>query len=275
MKKNLLIIFWIIVIFTSFYFIYKNWNKKDEVKMNIIEQSTIQDGELVVNSSYETKVLNPSNAYVKFEVKYPSFKNASPDFNSQIETLIKTQMDDHVKISEENWQARYDTQGEGENIPRVPVKDEDKFSFFSDFVIVQSNPIYISFVLKYGGFSGGAHGYENIISFNYDVKNQKVITLKDLFVNNSQYLNTLSLKSREYLNKQFATVSEEDKKNSTPEAIKEYIDNIISTIEEGTMPIEENFSIFTFTGDKIKIYFSQYQVGPYSMGMPEVEIDRK
>lgn len=275
MKKNLLIIFWVIVILISFYFIYKNWNQKEEVKIDIIEQSTTQTGEFIVSNSYDIKVLNPSNTYVKFEVKYPSFKDASLDFNSQIETLVKTQMDDHVKISEENWQARYDTQGEGENIPRVPIKDEDKFSFFSDFTIIQSNPTYISFVLKYGGFSGGAHGYENVVSFNYDVKNQKMVMLQDLFLNDSNYLVSISNASRELLIKQFAVVTEEDKKNFDPEALKEYVDNIVTMINSGTDPIKENFTIFTFTPDKVKIYFSQYQVGPYAIGMPEVEVDRK
>jgi len=47
-------------------------------------------------------------------------------------------------------------------------------------------------------------------------------------------------------------------------------------INSGTEPKEENFSVFTFTRDrKVKIYFAQYQVGPYAIGMPEVEVDRK
>jgi hypothetical protein len=274
MKKNLKIIFLIIIILGSSYFIYKNWNNKEKVVIDNIQQLPIQNEGLIVASSYETKVLNPSNAYVKFDVKYPSFKNVSPDFNSQIETLIKTSMDDHIKASKEYWQSRIDTQMKGENIPKIPTKN-DKLSFFSDFTVVQSNSNYISFVLKYGGFSGGAHGYENYVSFNYDLKNKKVVELKDLFANDSNYLTTISTKSRVYLKKQFATVSKEDKDNSSPEAIKEYVDNIVGMIESGTEPTVENFSVFTFTGDKVKIYFAQYQVGPYVIGMPEIEIDRK
>ena len=50
---------------------------------------------------------------------------------------------------------------------------------------------------------------------------------------------------------------------------------MVSMIESGTEPKEENFSVFTFTPDKVKIYFAQYQVGPYVIGMPEVEVNRK
>jgi hypothetical protein len=269
MKKKLILIIVLLMALIVIGFIFKDPKAKENEKVDLSRD------ELVVAGSFETKVLEENNDYVKFDVKYPYFKNTNDDFNLKIEDLIKSQMKDHASVSKDNWQARYDTQTKGDNIEKIPKTDEEKFSFFSNFEIIQSNPSYISFVLKYGGFSGGAHGYENYISFNYDIKNQKLIELKDLFPNNPEYLSYLSEKSREYLKSEFATVSEEDKKNSSPEAIQEYVDNIISMIEVGTEPKEENFSIFTFTEDKVKIYFAQYQVGPYVIGMPEVEIDRK
>ena len=272
MKKNLILIIFLLVVLVVVGIIFNNSKPKEEVKVN--EEPSTQTEGLIVAGSYETKVLNPDDPYVTFDVKYPSFKNADASFNSSIEKLIKTQMDDHKKASQEYWQARIDTEMKGENIPNIPTK-EDKLSFIANFTIVQSNSSYISFIENYGGFSGGAHGYEINTSFNYDVANKKIITLKDLFPNNPNYLIYLSTTAREYLKSQFTTVNEEDKKNSDPQALKEYVDNIISTIESGTESTEENFSTFTFTGDKIKIYFAQYQVGPYSIGMPEVEIDRE
>jgi hypothetical protein len=233
----------------------------------------IPSEEVVVPGSFETKVLNPDDQYVTFDVKYPSFIKADDSFNASIENLVKTKMDEHLKASKEYWQARLDTQMKGENLPKIPNSD-DKLSFFSDFTIVQSNSNNISFILKYGGFSGGAHGYETKISFNYDVYTQKDITLDYLFPDNPEYLNTISNISREYLKNQFAIVSEEDKANSSPEALQEYVDNMVSMIEAGTEPKEENFSIFTFTPYIIKIYFADYQVGPHAIGMPEIEIDR-
>lgn len=276
MKKNATVLSLIIVILVSSFLVYKNWKLKTDVILETTKQikDVVVEG-FVVPGSFETKVLNPTNAYVIIDVKYPSFKKAGDDFNLKVENLIKSQMEDHIKISQENWQARYDTQVKGDNIPKVPSKNDDKFSFFSDFTVVQSNSTYISFVLKYGGFSGGAHGYENNVSFNYDVKNHKAIELKDLFLNDSQYLNYLSTKTRESLKKEFATVSEQEKKDSSSQAIKEYVASIISMIDVGTEPKEENFSVFTFTTYKIKIYFAQYQVGAYVIGMPEVEVDRK
>ena len=49
---------------------------------------------------------------------------------------------------------------------------------------------------------------------------------------------------------------------------------LVSMIEDGTQPKEENFSVFTFTPTTVTLYFGQYQVGPYVLGMPEVELSR-
>ena len=276
MNKKITIILFTIVILISIFFIYKKIDLKQKSNTGINPQSSVVLNEdLVLANSFETKVLNPDDPYVKFDVKYPYFKNANNEFNLKIESLIKDKMEEDSKASKDNWLSRFKTQVAGDNIPEVPTNEKDKLSFFSDFTIIQSNSTYISFILKYGGFSGGAHGYENNVSFNYDIKNKKDIELKDLFSDNPDYLIILSAKSREYLKNKFAVVTEEDKKDSDPEALKEYVDNMNSMIDSGTEPVVDNFNVFTFTPDKIKIYFEQYQVGPYVIGMPEIEIDRK
>lgn len=268
----------VIIILTALFILVKDWLFKDNINIEKVEPVIqIQKEELVVSGSFEAKTLNQNDPYVKFDIKYPYFKNADKDFNIKIEKFITDQIPDFIASSKENWQARYDTQEKGGDITKLPQKDEDKFYFFSDFNIVQSNSKYISFVLIYGGFNGGAHGYENKISFNYDVKNQKNIELKDLFINNPDYLNYLSAQSRDLLKKQdFAVLNDEDKKSfENEESIKEYEKNVTDSIDSGTEPKEENFSVFTFVENKIKIYFGQYQVGSYAIGMPEVEIDIK
>lgn len=274
MKNKLIIIILIIALVIVLIFTIKNHKGREEP---ITEKDiTVTEVEgLIVPDTYETKVLNPDDTYVKFDVKYPYFKNADKDFNLKIQTLIENQIEDDNTLGKENWQARYNTQIKGDNIPKVPKNDADKFYFSSDFTIVQSNSSYISFILKYGGFNGGAHEYENRVSFNYDVKNKKIITLKDLFPNNPDYLNYLSEQSRKSLKETFATVSDNDREQATAEEIKTIVNDIVTSIESGTEPKEENFSVFTFTKDKIKIYFAQYQVGPSTTGSPEMEIDRK
>ncbi len=229
-----------------------------------------KDESLVVENSYQTKKLSEEDPYINFDVKYPYFRNADIDFNLAIENFLKEQIENDKIIAKDNWQTRYNFQTAEDNIPEQP-NPEEKFYFYSDFSIVQSNSSYISFILNYGAFTGGAHGYEVKKSYNYDLENNRYLTLADIY-KDDDYLNKLSQISRQILKEQHAIISDEDRANSDKVAVEDYLENINNSIDSGTEPIEDNFKIFTFDEDSIKIYFAQYQVGPYVMGMPEVEI---
>ncbi len=244
----------------------KNLQFEEKPKLELKE-----DEPLIVDGSYQTKQLTIDDLYINFDVKYPYFKNANIYFNLSIENFLKEQIESDKMIAKENWQARYDLQTREDKIPEVP-QEEDKFYFYSDYTIVQSNSSFISFVLSFGAFTGGAHGYEVKKSYNYDLENNRYLTLADIYKGDESYLDKLSQTSREILKKEYATVSDEDRANSDPLAIEDYLENINSSIDSGTEPLEDNFKTFTFTPSGIKIYFAQYQVGPYVMGMPEVEI---
>lgn len=269
-KKNaifLIILFIVIVILLFFN------QKKSDVTLDKRENVPVAWQGYIIEDSYQVIEDNPSDLYTDFDVKYPLFKHADSVFNQKIEDLVKKQIDEHRQVSKENWQILFVDQGDN-SINNVPNK-EDKFYLSIDYVITQSNPEYISFILRSSGFSGGAHSYEKYVSFNYDVLNKKELEIGDLFPGDFDYLDYLSVSSREILEDRFVLVSEEDKLNYPPEVLQEYKDSIISSIENGTGPEKENFSVFTFLPNKIKIYFAQYQVGPYVIGMPEIEIERE
>jgi hypothetical protein len=228
---------------------------------------------LVVPETFETKTIKESDDYTTIMVSYPYFKNVPSDFNQRIETLLQEQIKEHKQNSKENWMARVETKSPNDTISTTP-SEEDKWPFIATFTIVQSNNNYISYIENYGGFSGGAHGYADNISFAYDVQNKKELTLADMFPQGLDYLKKVSDISLNELKKQYVNVPDENLKDSSQEAVDQYESGILKDIITGTEPKVENFSIFTFTPEKIKIYFGQYQVGPYSIGMPEVEFDR-
>jgi len=253
--------------------IFKTLDERNKSNITITKES--DNSSQTIDLSYETRTLSPSDLYVKFDVTYPYFKQASEEFNSIILNLLEEQIVDNKNTSTENWQARYQAQSEDENISEYPTDDE-KFYFSSSFDVAQNNSDYISFILTSSGYTGGAHGYEIKTAFNYDVINQKIISLKDIFSDYPNYLNYISEESRKILKGQYATVTEEDRGDSeSEEAVQDYIDNMNEMIDSGTEPTEDNFKNFTFTSNKIKIYFAQYQVGPYAIGEPEVELERR
>lgn len=261
MKKIKIIVLVIVIIIAAF-FIFKNSNKKEEIIVVDNNPVVTVDEPLVVLNSFETKTIKEADQYTKFDIKYPKF-NKVTGLNAELDNFIKERIDEHKQISKENWLARYET---GDDIQEFP-SDDEKFVFYCDYDVIQSNSSYISFALKYGGFTGGAHGYEVKLSYAYDLKNNRYLALKDLF-NDPNYLTYVSTESRKSLINQYIEKADE-------EGEKEYFNSLIESINWGTEPKEDNFKSFTFTKDKVKIYFSQYQVGPYSLGMPEVEIVRK
>lgn len=241
------------------YFLLRNNIPVIETQVGPVDESLIE----------EQTYFTPTQ-YAVFDVKYPQFKNASAEFNKKISDVVTAAISGHAEISEDNWKSRYETQSPGENIPQFPTEGE-KYSFGVSWNQVQINDKYISTLLFVSGYEGGAHGYQNILSFNYDVSAQREMTLADLFPDNPDYLKKVSDFSRTALTTDFRErlevgTSDEDEKN--------FQEGVIPMMMDGTEPIAQNFSVFTFTPDTITIYFTQYQVAPYAMGESSVVIPR-
>ncbi len=101
-------------------------------------------------------------------------------------------------------------------------------------------------------YSGGAHGITAINTFIYNANTGERINLDKVFV--GDYLSWLSILSLDELKK---------------------VDPNLETYSfalDGTKPTADNFSIWTLEPDGFHIVFSDYQVGPYVVGRPEVII---
>jgi len=83
--KNIIIVLLLVVILVLVGVLIKNPQPKNE--------------ELIHSSSYEIKVLAVEDAYVKFDIKYPYFKNASDEFNTSIEGMLQAQVDENGLVT--------------------------------------------------------------------------------------------------------------------------------------------------------------------------------
>lgn len=273
-KNNLILIISLIVVIVIVALLFGN-SSQSKIPKITNNKPLVSKEEDVDQSTFEIREIKKDDKYANFDIKYPYFFYSGPDFNNEIKDFVETQIDAHSVTSRESWKARYETDVSDNKISEFPKNKEEKFYFYSDFEIIQSNSSYVSVILRYGGFSGGAHGYDNRVSFAYDIKNKTKITLANLFMNNEGYLNLLSDYSRGYFQEKLESRIEEIfTEDDSEEAIQEYISNSTIMIKNGTEPTKDNFSVFSFTKDKITIYFGQYQVGPYSEGMQELEIPR-
>ena len=99
-------------------------------------------------------------------------------------------------------------------------------------------------------YTGGAHGNTDFLPLNYDLTTGQRITLADLFMPGSAYLDTLSVRTR-------ADLARQAEAGGMTSA---------DFWEEGSAPEAVNFQRFTLGPDSLTIHFPPYQVGPYAAG---------
>jgi len=241
MKKILIALLILLIVSGASYFLLKNKSKYEFTSSEDTSQKeTITV--LVDPALYENEKYTEASTYATFDVTYPSFKNAPTTFNTEIENTVLASIRDHKEVAKDTWEIRGD--------------DSEKFPLEISWTPVQVNKNYISFLLRTGGYTGGAHGYENLIAFNYDLMSQKEIELRDLFPANPDYLKTISQFARKELRKQFKENTVED------------------MLLAGTEPDEENFKVFTVLPDSITFYFGESQVAPFAQGSSKVTMPR-
>ncbi len=206
--------------------------------------------------------VNSNSDYSIATGEYPQFNNAGADFNKKISNIVESAINEHSKISEESWNARFETKAPGEDISKIPNK-EDRFSIDVSTLIIRNDSNVISFKMDIYEFSGGAHGNTGTYTFNYDVKNQKEINLLEIGKRDTQLLQKLSNKSRVLIREDLARRSE-----IKPEEVD------TEMLNSGTTPEADNFSLFTLPEDgKITFHFTAYQVAPYVFGPSEITLD--
>jgi hypothetical protein len=213
-------------------------------------------------SSVQMVSVATSTNYTVVTGSYPQFSDVSSDFNKKIADTVQAAIVDHYSNSQENWQARVDTSTPSDPVAKLPTVDE-RFSLDFKTEIIRNDSNVASVLLTIGGFSGGAHGYENLITFNYDKVHKHEITINTLENNDSNFLSKLSTKARALLAPDLAK-----RANQSIGDIDQ------GMLNDGTQPKEENFSIFTLPNDhQVTFYFTQYQVAAYVFGDSQITVD--
>ena len=177
------------------------------------------------------------------DIDYPVFEK---------EQLLNAQVSD---IVQKNLEA-FNNEFFSAEAPAHP----QAFEFDMDSSSVYEDANHISFLLNVYQFTGGAHGTTSLIPVTYSKQTKKLLSLEEAVQpTRKDWLSALSTEARKQLNDQVKKqtfVSDED------------------WINKGTEPSKENFSVFKLEKNAVRIIFSQYQVGPYSSGMPEIVVPR-
>lgn len=202
-------------------------------------------------------VKDAGNKLYTINAEYPQFAGTPAAFNSEIADFVNGQITDFKKASVENWQARQDTMPAGEPKQEFP---DQPFYFDSNWESEQLNQNYVSFVVRFSEYVGGANENQNLRTFNYDFANKREIALADIFPNVPDYLQKISDIVRSSLSSQLDAAS----------------NGHVATdiLNQGTEPTEENFSNFVFNNNVVTFYFPKYQVAPGVFGEQYVPVLR-
>ena len=224
MKKTYLIILFLIISITTIFVIYtyKSTNLTKHVNNTYSKINSIDE-----NNKYKIQIYFPITKY------------------NLLNIAIKKEIDKNLKEFK-----KYSLE--------FPVKEDFYYTFYVlyDEYYYQN---YISIVLYFEEFTGGAHPIHFIKTFVYDKETNKLLTIDDLLTQNKNLLNELSTIVRKELLK-----------------IPKYQDPIVkSMLLDGTKPTKENFSKFALTKDGLKVYFDYYQIAPYYYGNSELTIPYK
>ena len=184
--------------------------------------------------------------------EYPDLRSLPNEFNQQIKYAITQRIDEFKRNAAENWEARKATDSVmvSASGPEIP------YSMNIEWEPAQLNPSYISFIVRFNAYEGGANERQELVTFNYDVAKRKVLALADLYPTDPNYLTNFSETAKQQLSQTIEG-----------EFAKEMLD-------AGIAPTIENFANFTFTDDIIIVYFPKYQVAPGAYGEQKMIMPR-
>lgn len=214
--------------------------------------------EILNATSIDVRVntLNEETKLYKISAEYPYFASMPADFNSKLKDLIASKAAEFKKAASDNWQMR-------RNDPATPVYPDQPWPFTATWTAAQLNNRYISFVLRFDSFVGGANQIQEIYTFNYDLVNRRDVKLADLFIGRANYLQVISDYTINALLSRFKIICGNN--------------NVCiptDMINSGASAKEENYSRFAFDNNVLVIYFPKSQVAPAAAGEQDVFMPR-
>jgi hypothetical protein len=123
----------------------------------------------------------------------------------------------------------------------------------------QLNSQYVSLIVRNSAFEGGANSSQTLATYNFDLQNQKSLTLADVLPAEDDLLEKVSAIARQQLADSLAVDGGR-------------VDT--QMLDDGTQPTADNFANFTFDHTNVTIFFPKYQVAAGVYGEQQVIIPR-
>lgn len=215
-------------------------NEAEEVILTSdIEETTIEDTKEKEISVKSEKINEETEAFIT-EVEMPIIsgfedeafeKRINEDLNESVSTFVETIKTYAIEIQEEGYLT-------------------SPYYAGISYSVQLENSNYLSLIIHFNEYTGGAHGNYYLESITYDLEEEKVLEISDVFIDGADYMAQLE--------KGVTKAIEEKRKTS------EYGDQLHSWYEG----LNEEELNFTLEEEGIGVYFMPYQIGPYAEGGP-------
>ncbi len=212
----------------------------NQIRFNLLSESLMYDNVVVLQYKIKYPQIVKSNFYVGQRNFNLFYQKKAFDLQNYIK---KNLYKDAVELYKYNKENNYPIMiYEVDFISDVTKNEDNIVSLYSDEYI----------------YSGGAHGNTIRDSQTWDLRKGALLELKDFYPNNPYYIVEI-LKN---INKQIA---ERIKKEGEGVFFDNYCQLVLDTFKL------ENFYLYR---DYIVIYFQQYDIAPYSTGIPTFYINK-
>ncbi len=177
-----------------------------------------------------------------------SFSRKYPALGDYLEARIKTYVDEFM-AQVEDWKQ--------ESLSDTEVEFGMPWNMGLEIVELEEQSEVFSLMLQVYQYTGGAHGNVFYEGINYDVLQNKIITLDEIFVSDEYLVSLTDFVKSDIIRQKTERYPETD-----------FSDDFFVT--EGATPEPENYVDFLFKADGLEFYFAPYHMGPYAEGSFQV-----
>ncbi|MHC1747041.1 MAG: DUF3298 and DUF4163 domain-containing protein [Cellulosilyticaceae bacterium] len=196
----------------------------------------------------QTKNIHYADQYVNIEMKLPQIEGLS---NKKFQNIVNKYFKIHANTLRSNIMDEAKVYyNQKSNFGQSPVV----FELVSNYTVKESMPNYFTIGVFEYTYTGGAHGMSHQKYINIDLVNNKILTLKDLFLKDTEYEQVIC----EYIKTQ---VDERTKQG------KQFYN-----IQETLLKMTDDQNFYISKEGNLVIVFNIYEIAPYTSGVVEFTI---
>lgn len=207
----------------------------------------------IIENVFEKELYYKSTVILKYTIKFPKILNNSIGANRfnrfNYEKAIRLKQHAENDLFKEAKEL-YDF-NEANGYPVMV------YEVVSDYTITYNQNSIVSLYSDEYIYSGGAHGITTRSSQNWNINFARQFSLSELFNNNCNYVLDILKEINNQIEQQIA--------DGTNQYFENYCNLVLNTID---------FNNFYLNPGYITIFFQQYDIAPYSSGIPVFNIRR-